>query len=90
MLARELIRRFGDAQTSGQLIFTTHNTHLLDLDVLRRDEIWFTSKDERGRASLASLAEFRVRKDLEIEKGYLSGRFGAIPFLGNLRDLGWR
>ena len=45
---------------------------------------------ELVRASLASLAEFRVRKDLEIEKGYLSGRFGAIPFLGNLRDLGWR
>lgn len=90
VLARELIRHFGDAQASGQLVFTTHNTHLLDLDVLRRDEIWFTSKDARGRASLASLAEFRVRKDLEIEKGYLSGRFGAIPFLGNLRDLGWR
>ncbi len=90
LLAIALIRQFGDAESRGQLVFTTHNTHLLDLDLLRRDEVWFTSKDTQGRASLASLAEFRVRNDLEIEKGYLTGRFGAIPFIGNLKDLGWR
>jgi AAA15 family ATPase/GTPase len=68
---------------SSQLIFTTHDTNLLDLDLLRRDEIWFAEKDEGGASHLYSLAEFRIRPDLRIEKGYLNGRFGAIPFTGD-------
>lgn len=72
----------------SQFIFTTHDTNLLDLDLLRRDEIWFVEKDEQGATHLASLAEWKiegskVRPDLNIEKGYLSGRFGAIPFIGD-------
>jgi len=66
-----------------QIIFSTHETNLLDLDLLRRDEIWFVEKDEFGSSHLTSLAEYKVRKDLRIANGYLNGRFGAIPFLGD-------
>lgn len=72
------------AQASlNQLVFTTHETHLLDQDFLRRDEVWFVEKDRFGRSHLYSLADFKIRSDIKIEKGYLHGRFGAIPFVGN-------
>jgi uncharacterized protein len=71
----------------GQLIVTTHESNLLDLDLLRRDEIWFTEKDQTGATRLYSLMDFKVRKDLEIRKHYLQGRFGGVPFLGNLDRL---
>jgi len=72
----------------GQLIFTTHESNLLDLTVLRSDEIWFMEKDpQTGASDCYSLTSFKPRVDLDIEKGYLNGRFGAIPFLGNLRNL---
>ena len=73
----------------NQLIFTTHDTNLLDLDLLRRDEIWFIEKDAQGASSCYSLAEFKIRPDLKIEKGYLNARFGAIPFFGDIQSLGW-
>ncbi len=73
----------------SQLIFTTHETSLLTLDLLRRDEIWFVEKDAFGASHLYSLAEFKIRPDLKIEKGYLNGRFGAIPFIGDVHSLGW-
>ena len=57
--------------------------------MLRRDEIWFVEKDNNGASHIYSLAEFKIRPDLKIEKGYLSGRFGAIPFIGDIRSLGW-
>ena len=69
-------------QGRGQLIFTSHSTNLLDLDLLRRDQIWFTEKGEQTAATdLFSLYDFSVRKDMKVEKGYLIGRFGAIPFI---------
>jgi len=71
----------------GQLVFSTHQTCLLDQELLRRDEVWFVEKDDEGSSHLTSLAEFRVRDDLKVEKGYLHGRFGAIPFLGDPRLL---
>ena len=70
-----------------QIIVTTHESNLLDLDLLRRDEIWFAEKNQEGATHLYSLADFKVRKDLEIRKHYLHGRFGAVPFLGNLDRL---
>jgi uncharacterized protein len=70
-----------------QTIVTTHESNLLDLDLLRRDEIWFVEKDDQGATRLYSLSDFKVRKDLEIRKHYLQGRFGAIPFLGDLDRL---
>lgn len=74
---------------SSQLIFTTHETSLLDLELLRRDEIWFVEKDKIGSSHLYSLASLKVRPDLKIERGYLQGRFGAIPFVGDVNSLGW-
>lgn len=76
-----------DDDPQGQLLFTTHDTNLLDLDLLRRDEIWFVEKDDAGATHLASLAEWKIRPDLEVEKGYLNGRFGAIPFFGDISKL---
>jgi hypothetical protein len=70
----------------SQLILTTHETHLLDLDILRRDEIWFAEKKD-GETRMYSLADFKIRPDLQVRKGYLNGRFGAIPFLGDFSKL---
>lgn len=70
-----------------QIIVTTHESNLLDLTLLRRDEIWFAEKDKHGATHLYSLTDFKVRNDLEIRKHYLQGRFGAVPFLGNLDRL---
>jgi hypothetical protein len=70
-----------------QIIVTTHESNLLDLDLLRRDEIWFVEKDQSAGTRLYSLTDFKVRKDLQIRKGYLEGRFGGIPFLGDLDAL---
>jgi len=71
----------------SQIIVTTHESNLLDLDLLRRDEIWFAEKDHSAATHIYSLADFKVRKDLEIRKHYLQGRFGAVPFLSNLEYL---
>lgn len=70
-----------------QIIVTTHESNLLDLELLRRDEIWFAEKDKSGATRLYSLTDFKVRKDLEVRKHYLQGRFGAVPFLGSLDRL---
>ena len=69
-------------KNGAQLIVTTHETGILSLDMFRRDQIYFTEKDSKsGVTDLYSLEEFSVRKTENIEKGYLMGRYGAIPFL---------
>lgn len=89
-ILHELISKFMSIPgAKGQLIFTTHETHLLDLNIFRQDEIWFAEKDKEGVSHLYTLNDFTPRYDLDIEKGYLNGRFGAIPFLGHLEDLKW-
>lgn len=86
LLTRRLIEMVQDKaiNTKGaQLIFTTHDAMLLDLDFFRRDQIWFAEKnDETCATELFSLASFSPRKGENVRKGYLQGRFGAIPFLG--------
>lgn len=75
-------------KAGAQLIVTTHETGILTLDMFRRDQIYFTEKDSRtGVTDLYSLDEFSVRKTENIEKGYLMGRYGAIPFLQNEEEL---
>ena len=85
LLTKHLVSLFNSEEFNpkgAQLIFTSHNTNLLDLDVLRRDQIWFTEKDAQTAATdLFSLYDFSVRKDAKVEKGYLIGRYGAIPFI---------
>jgi len=80
-LLQKLIEFIMNEPTKGQLIFTTHETHLLDLKIFRQDEIWFTEKDENGSTRIYSLAEFKPRYDKDIRRGYLHGRYGAVPFL---------
>lgn len=91
-LLKALVQKImSDDTTRGQLIFTTHESNLLDLDIFRQDEIWFVEKDKKtGASQLYSLSEFKPRYDLDIRKGYLKGRFGAIPFLARLEDLKWQ
>lgn len=85
----ELIRLFSEScpGARGQLIVTTHEAHLLDQDLLRRDEYWFVEKDECQQSRLVPLSDFTVRNDLNLQKGYLQGRFGAIPFIGSMENL---
>lgn len=66
---------------NAQLIFTTHDTNLLDTDLLRRDQIWFVEKNKHSATELYSLLEYSPRKNESLERGYLLGRYGAIPFL---------
>lgn len=87
-----LVKQFinTDAERFAQLIFTTHDTGLLNLDLFRRDQIWFTelTKDERS-TDLYSLAEIKnVRKEENFGKGYIAGKYGAIPMLNlNFADI---
>ncbi len=85
LLALEIVRLFHDPQTNvrgAQLIFNTHDVNLLDSTVLRRDEIWFTEKDVEGATHLYSLGDFMPRKDENLKRGYLEGRYGGVPYLG--------
>lgn len=87
LLTKRLIEMVQDksVNTKGaQLLFTTHDAMLLDLNFFRRDQIWFAEKDDKSCATeLYSLASFSPRKGENVRKGYLQGRFGAIPFIGD-------
>lgn len=86
LLTRELIKmaQAPDMNKEGaQLVFSTHDTTLLDPELLRRDQIWFVEKDQGGESRLYSLSDYddKPRKGEPIQKGYLSGRYGAVPVL---------
>ena len=73
---------------NAQLIFTSHDTHLLDRTLLRKDQIWFTEKNNMGITELYSLQDFDgVREDTPFDKWYLAGKFGAIPNIQSLEKL---
>ncbi len=85
LLTRRLIQLFQNTLTNpkgAQLVFNTHDTSLLGSGMLRRDQVWFLEKDQTGVSHLYSLLDYSPRKDESLEKGYLQGRYGAIPFLG--------
>lgn len=77
-----IIDLFYVQNSSAQLIYTTHDTTLMDKKFFRRDQIWFVQKDEYGYSDLFALSDFKVRSDASFEKDYLSGVYGGIPFLG--------
>ena len=85
LLTRHLIEAMQDKginNNQAQLIFTTHDVGLLDQRLLRRDQIWFAEKNEKNaETDLYSLTDFSPRKGENIQKGYLQGRYGAIPFI---------
>lgn len=87
-LARKFLNLFYKIQDlKSQLIVTTHESSLLDLDLLRRDEIWFAEKNNNGASNLFSLNQFKVRYDSKVEKAYLLGRYGAIPIFKTFDDI---
>jgi len=86
VLSKALIKMFNNPEinkNNAQLIFTTHDTTLLDGEIFRPDQIWFTEKDN-SMTKLYSLFDFRPREDESLQKGYLLGRYGAIPFINGL------
>lgn len=83
LITRFLISLFHAKENRcSQLLFATHDCGLLDAGVFRRDQVWFTEKNPAGATDLYSLWDYRVRKDENLRTGYLKGRYGAIPFVG--------
>lgn len=72
---------------NAQLIFMTDDTNLLNNKLFRRDQIWFTEKKRYGATNLYSLAEYKIRNDASFESDYIKGRYGAIPYIGDLTHL---
>jgi len=81
LLLKFIIDLFYDEDSTAQLIYTTHDTTLMDKKFFRRDQIWFVQKDEFGYSELSSLSDFKVRSDASFEKDYLAGVYGGIPLL---------
>lgn len=86
-LVEMIVQMFNDPdinKNGAQLIFNTYDTNLLKLNILRRDQIWFTEKDDKnGISDLYPLSDFSVRKTENVERGYMLGRYGAVPFIKN-------
>lgn len=92
LISQYIIELFNNPETNpnnAQLIFTTHDTHLLSQKILRRDQIWFTEKDSKEQTDLYSLMDIvlpdgtKPRNDANYEKNYMAGRYGAIPYILN-------
>ena len=83
ILVEELLRLLfkTNAQVRPQLLFTTHNPLLLDMTLLRRDQVWFADKNREGESFLYPLTDYKPRADESLVRGYLSGRYGAVPFI---------
>lgn len=89
MIALRIVSLFNDVKTNphnAQLIFSTHDSNLLgrtlDEPALRRDQVWLTEKNAEGATTLYPLTDFKARKEENLERGYLQGRYGAVPMLG--------
>jgi AAA15 family ATPase/GTPase len=86
LLALEIVRLFNNPEMNkkgAQLIFNTHDVNLLDSEVLRRDQVWFTEKSPGGDSHLYALTDFKPRINENLKRGYLQGRYGAVPYLGS-------
>ena len=84
LMVRALLQHFfSDAENriGAQILFTTHNPLLLDTDILRRDQVWFTEKDYEGVTHLYPLTDYSPRKNESLVRCYLSGRYGGVPFI---------
>lgn len=92
LISQYIIELFNNPETNpknAQLIFTTHDTHLLSQKILRRDQIWFTEKDAKEQTDIYSLMDIvlpdgtKPRNDANYERNYIAGRYGAIPYILN-------
>lgn len=87
LLSQALVKMFHDPdinKNNAQLIFTTHDTTLLDEDIFRSDQIWLTQKERSMNTNIYSLLEFNINEDESLQKGYQLGRYGAIPLINKL------
>lgn len=89
LLVQYLVKRLHHEGNCAQLIFTTHDTTLLSQKLLRRDQVWFMEKDDKSASHLYPLSDFSPRENEAIERGYLNGRYGGIPFLRGLDFYGF-
>lgn len=90
LITKTLVELFNSSETNpnnAQLIFTIHNTNLLTKKLFRQDQIWFVEKDQYGATDLYSLVEYKLSNDIIFEGDYIKGRYGAIPFIGDLRTV---
>lgn len=90
LISAKIINLFASRETNkngGQIIFSTHDSNLLSAGVLRRDQIWFTEKDHRGATHLVPLTDLKTRNSDNLQRGYLQGRYGGIPYLGDLERI---
>ncbi|MEH2284358.1 MAG: ATP-binding protein [Nostoc sp.] len=90
LISRAIVELFNSNEintNNAQLIFMTHDTNLLNNKLFRRDQIWFTEKNRYGATDLYSLAEYKIPDDASFESDYIQGRYGAIPYIGNLNHL---
>ena len=90
LLVHQLVKSLHHEGNQAQLIFTTHDTTLLSQKILRRDQVWFTEKNAQAATQLYPLSDFSPRDNEAVERGYLNGRYGAIPFLKDLDFYGAR
>jgi len=96
LLTQAIVKLFHEVETNhynSQLVFSTHDTNLLNACLFRRDQIYFTEKNELEETDLYSLSEYiddegkKVRNDSSLEKNYIAGRYGAIPYIGDFEKL---
>ncbi len=82
-LSRYFLTQFADECENGfsQIIFTAHDVNLISMDNFRQEEIWFVEKNQKGESRLRPLSDFDLKKGQDVLKGYLNGRFGAIPVI---------
>lgn len=88
LISRFLVETFNNPEKNpkgAQLIFTTHDVTLLDNELFRRDQIWLVEKNRCGFTDFRSLCGFEIRKDVPLERWYLSGRFGALPIITDFK-----
>lgn len=90
IMIKNIVQKISESKiANGQLVFTTHESCLLDQSIFRPDEIWFAQKDLSQATKLYPLSDFNIHNTANIENGYLAGRYGGIPFMSNLKDLHW-
>ena len=90
LVGKAIVELFNSKKTNfnnAQLIFMTHDTNLLSNKLFRRDQIWFTEKNKYGATDLYSLVEYKIPNDASFESDYIKGRYGAIPFIGDLSQI---
>lgn len=90
LLVKKIITLFNSSETNpkgAQFLFTTHDTFLLSANLFRRDQVWFTQKDNFGATEAYSLAEYKVRRTSPFEKDYLQGKYGATPIIGDMENI---